>query len=331
MRHLTAKLVMTLFGGLAVAGLTTEAYAQDAQAYPDRAGRIIVPFAPGGVADGSARLIANHLSKAWDQSFIVQNRPGGASIIAFTAAVQSPPDGYTLLFANTNIATNPSLYKELTYDAERDLTPVAFGVATPGIIVAHPSFPADTIPELIALAKEKPGQFDFSSVGAGSFAHLAMEQLKQDAGIEISHIPYKGYAPALVAVLANEVQLLVSDTQGALPHIKEGKLKALAVTSKERIALLPDVPTVAESDASLADFEGIGWLGIMAPAGTPRAIVDKLNAEINQGLALPETKAFFAQNGVLTFPGSPEDFGKFIQDNRAKWAEVIERAGIEPN
>lgn len=331
MRHIAKSLITGLISGLAMAGFTTLAHGQDAQNYPNRAARIIVPFAPGGVADGSARLIAHHLSKVWDQSFIVQNRPGGASIIAFTAAIQAPADGYTLLFANTNIATNPSLYTDLTYDAERDLTPVAFGVATPGIIVAHPSFPADTIPELIALAKEKPGQYDFSSVGAGSFAHLAMEQLKQDAGIDISHIPYKGYAPALMAVLANEVQLLVSDTQGALPHIKEGKLKALAVTSKTRLSLLPDVPTVAESEASLADFEGIGWLGIMAPADTPRAIIDKLNAEINRGLASPENTEFFAQNGVLTIPGSPEDFGKFIQDNRKKWAKVIETAGIKPN
>ena len=298
-----------------------------AQAYPDRPVKIIVPFAPGGIADGSARVIANHLSETWGKPFLVENRPGAASIIAFTAVVKAPADGYTLLYANTNIATNPSMYANLPYDAERDLVPVALGVITPGVIVVNPSSPAKTLADLIALAKAKPDQLTYSSVGVGSFPHLAMEQFQQVSGTRLTHVPYKGFAPALTAVLANEVTMLASDLQTALPHLKAGKLRALAVTAAKRMVALPDVAPVAE--LGLPDYEAVGWLGVMAPVGTPRDIVLKLNAEIVRGLNQPQVVARYVENGVEVGSGSPEDFGIYIQRSRARWSSVIKKGGIK--
>lgn len=298
-----------------------------AQGYPERPVKIIVPFAPGGIADGSARVIANHLSKTWGKPFLVENRPGAASIIAFMAVIKAPADGYTLLYSNTNLATNPSMYANLPYDAELDLVPVALGVVTPGVIVVHPSFSAKTLAELIALAKEKPEQLTYSSVGVGSFPHLAMEQFQQVSGTKLTHVPYKGFAPALMAVLGNEVTMLASDVQTALPYLKAGKLRALAVTAAKRLAALPDVAPVA--DLGLADYEAVGWLGMMAPAGTPRDIVLKLNAEIIRGLNQPQTATRFAENGVEVGTGSPEDFGAYIQRSRARWSGVIKKGGIK--
>lgn len=298
-----------------------------AQGYPERPVRIVVPFAPGGIADSSARVIANHLSETWGKPVLVENRPGAASIIGFMSVVKAAPDGYSLLHANTNIATNASMYSGLPYDAERDLIPVALGVVTPGIIVVPPSFPAKSLAELIALAKHNRGQFTYASVGVGSFPHLAMEQFQQLAGLELTHVPYKGFAPGLTALLANEVNLLASDVQGAQPHIKAGKLRALAATGSKRLAVMPDMPTVAE--LGLADYEAVGWLGIMAPTGTPRDIVMKLNAEINRGLVKPDIAGRFAANGVEVIPGSPEDFGAYIQRSRARWSAVIKKGGIK--
>jgi len=298
-----------------------------AQAYPERPVKLIVPFAPGGIADGSARVIANHLSETWGKPFLVENRPGAASIIAFQAVIKAPADGYTLLYANTNIATNPGMYANLPYDAERDLVPVALGVVTPGVLVVHPSFPAKTLAELISFAKGKPGELTYSSVGVGSFPHLAMEQFEQLSGVKLTHVPYKGFAPALMAVLSNEVTMLASDAQTALPYLKAGKLRALAVTDAKRMPALPDVLPVA--DLGLADYEAVGWLGVMAPAGTPRDIVVKLNAEINRGLRQPQTATRFAENGVEVGAGSPEDFGVYIQRSRLRWAKVISTGGIK--
>lgn len=304
-----------------------QAVHSQAQTYPERPARIIVPFAPGGVADTTARLIAGHLSDTWGKPFIVENRPGAASIIAFTAVAKAAPDGYTLLYANTNIATNASLYSNLQYDADRDLVPVALGVITPGVLVVHPSVAAKSFDEILKLARQKPGSLNYASVGQGSFPHLAMEMLKQAAGIDVVHIPYKGFAPAMTAALANEVSLMWLDAAAALPQMKAGKLRGLAVSGSRRLQVLPDLPTVAE--LGLKDYEAVGWLGIMAPAGTPREIVTRLNAEINRGLAKPDVQARFTSTGVETNLGSPEDFGAFIQRQRARWAKVIQTAGIK--
>jgi tripartite-type tricarboxylate transporter receptor subunit TctC len=316
------RIIVTLMAAMALLGTS----AAQAQAYPVRNVRVIVPFAPGGVADGSARFVANHLTESWGKPFIVDNRPGGGSIIAISAVIKAPADGYTLLHANTNIATNPSIYAKLPYDAERDLVPVALVVLTPGVIVVPVASPVRTLKDLIAMAKRKRGELTYSSVGIGSFPHLAGEQLQQLAGIELNHVPYKGFAPALAAVLSGEVNLLVSDLQGALPHIKAGTLRAIATTGPKRSLVMPDVPTVAE--LGLTDYEAVGWLGIMAPAGTPSEVVKKLNAEINRGLSTPEAIARFAEYGVDVAPGTPEDFGAFIQRSRKRWSNVITTGGI---
>jgi tripartite-type tricarboxylate transporter receptor subunit TctC len=295
--------------------------------YPDRATRLIVPFPPGGIADGSARIIAQHLSDAWGKPVVVENRPGAASIVAFTAVVKAAPDGYTLLYANTNIATNPALYANLPYDAERDLMPVALGIVTPGILVVNPASRIKSFGELVATAKQEPGKLTFASVGIGSFPHLALERLKQMAAVELLHVPYKGFGPATTAILANEVDTLALDSTGAIGHVKAGKMRALAATGGRRLAALPDVPTVAE--LGLAGYEAVGWLGVMAPAGTPREVIAKLNAEINRGVAKPETAARFAAQGVEASGGSPEDFGAFIQRQRAGWSAVIRTGNIK--
>jgi tripartite-type tricarboxylate transporter receptor subunit TctC len=295
--------------------------------YPERAARLIVPFPPGGIADASARIIAQHLGDAWGKPFVVENRPGAASIVAFTAAVKAAPDGYTLLYANTNIATNPTLYASLPYDAERDLVPVALGIITPGILVVNPVSGIKSFGELVAAARQQPGKLTFASVGIGSFPHLALERLKQMAVVNLLHVPYKGFGPATTAILASEVDTLALDSTGAIGHVRAGKMRALAATSSRRLAALPDVPTVAE--LGLAGYEAVGWLGVMAPAGTPREVIAKLNAEINRGVAKPETAARFAAQGVEAPGGSPEDFGAFIQRQRAGWSAVIRNGNIK--
>lgn len=294
--------------------------------YPERSARIVVPFPPGGIADASARIIATHLGDALGKPFIIENRPGAASIVAFSAVAKAAPDGYTLLYANTNIATNPSLYANLPYDAERDLVPVGLGIITPGILVVNPASPVKSFGELIAAAKQRPGKLTFASVGVGSFPHLALEMLKQMAGVDLLHVPYKGFGPATTAILANEVDTLALDSTGAIGHMRAGKMRALATTGSRRLAALPELPTVAE--LGLAGYEAVGWLGVMAPAGTPREVIAKLNAEINRAVTKPDTAARFAAQGVEAPGGSPEDFGAFIRQQRAGWSKVIRTGNI---
>ena len=295
--------------------------------YPERAVRLVVPFPPGGIADASARVIAQHLTDTWGKPFVVENRPGAASMVAFSAVAKAPADGYTLLYANTNIATNPALYTTLSYDAERDLVPVGLGVITPGILVVNPASRIKSFGELIATAKAQPGKLTFASVGIGSFPHLALEMLKQMAGVDLLHVPYKGFGPATTAILANEVDTLALDTTGAIGHVRAGKMRALAATGSRRLAALPEVPTVAE--LGLAGFEAVGWLGVMAPAGTPRELIAKLNAEINRAVVKPDTAAKFSAQGVEAPGGSPEDFAAFIQSQRAGWSKVIRAGNIK--
>jgi tripartite-type tricarboxylate transporter receptor subunit TctC len=313
--------VSTRRTALAAAVLVFLAGSAWADAYPSRPVKVVVSFAPGGIADTTGRIIANGLTEAYGKPFIVENRPGNAAIVGISMVAKAPPDGLTLLLANTNVATNAALYKDLPYDAEHDLVPVANAVVTPAVLVANPHVPAGSVNELVALAKSKPGQINYASVGLGSFAHLAMEMLDQMAGIRTNHVPYKGFAPAVTAILGGEVEVLASDVPTALPHIQAGKLKALAATGTKRFPALPDLPTVAES--GLPDYEAIGWLGIMAPAGTPRDIVTSLNLAINRVLSKPEIVDRYAKDGGEIVTGSPEEFGAFIARNRAQWLKVI--------
>jgi tripartite-type tricarboxylate transporter receptor subunit TctC len=293
--------------------------------YPERPIRIVVPFAPGGVADNTTRQIAQELASRLEQSVVVENKPGGAAIIGAQTVAKAAPDGYTLLLGTTNISTNPALYKKLPYE-DKELVPVAFVLSTPGVIITHASVPVKTFPELLAYAQQNPGKISYASVGLGSFSHLAVEGLQQKTGMKMVHVPYKGYAPAFAAVLGGESQLLVSDLQGALPYLQSGKINVLAITGARRLAALPKVPTVQES--GVKDFEASGWLGIMAPAGTPAAVIAKLNAEINRALLKPGVAQRFAEQGNETRPGDPAAFHKFLGENKAAWEKIIKTGNI---
>jgi tripartite-type tricarboxylate transporter receptor subunit TctC len=297
-----------------------------AQTYPDRPVRVVVPWPPGGIADTTARLITAHLQESMGKPFIAENRPGGSTVIGTAAVVKSPADGYTLLLANTNISTNPSLFKSLQYDADRDLVPVSLAMIIPAVLVVNAAVPANTLAEFLALAKARPGVLNYGSVGQGSFNHLAVEMLNQLAGIQLIHVPYKGFAPATTALLANEIGVLVSDVPNVLQHIRAGKLRGLAVTGTKRLAILPDLPALAE--AGVRDYVAEGWLGIMAPAGTPRQVVTQLNAEINRGLQTPAMTERYSGQGVELTAWTPDAFAAYIQSSKSRWAQVISRGNI---
>jgi tripartite-type tricarboxylate transporter receptor subunit TctC len=297
------------------------------QTYPARQVHMIVTFPPGGNADTIARLVADKLTQQLRQSVIVENKPGAASIVGTTAVVQAPADGHTLLQAGTNISTNPALGHKTSYDAERDLVPVALLVTVPAVVVVHPSLPVNTLAELVVHAKARPGEVNYGSAGNGSFPHLAVEKLAQETGIKMTHVPFHGFGPALIGLLRNDVNVLASDIPGALEHIRAGKLRALAVTGSARMPMLPDVPTVAE--VGVPEYEGVGFLGIMVRAGTPRDVIDVLNREINRALATPEIANHIAANGLVAGGGSPEDFAAFLKRDKAIWTKVIATGGIK--
>jgi tripartite-type tricarboxylate transporter receptor subunit TctC len=316
------KTLTTLFAALIAMMQAGAAYA----AYPEKPIRIIVPFAPGGIADTTARVIAADLSTRFRQPVLVDNRPGGAAIIGAGLVAKSPADGYTLLMASTNISTNPSLYKKLPYDADKDLIPVALNMTIPGAVIVNPALPVKTFSELVSYAKAHPGKINYSSVGQGSFPHLSVEMLSQRSAINMVHVPYKGYSPAITAVLSGEADLLASDLPGALPFIQSGKLQVLAITGSRRVAMLPDVPTIEEQ--GVKDYEAVGWLGIMAPAGTPANIVSLLNAEINKAMRKPAVTKRFSDQGVDIVVGDPATFKQFLNRNKAGWEKVIKAANI---
>jgi tripartite-type tricarboxylate transporter receptor subunit TctC len=314
-----------LCGGLLIAAIAASAAAA-ADSYPTRPVKIVVSFAPGGIADTTGRIIANGLTASLGKPFIVENRPGNAAIVGISMVAKAAPDGYTLLLANTNVSTNQALYKDLPYDAERELFPVANAVITPAVLVANPGVPVKSFADLLALARAKPGQINYASVGLGSFPHLAMEMLSQSAGVKLVHVPYKGFAPAVTAVLAGEVEILASDVPTALPHIEAGKLRALAATGAKRFPVLPDLPTIAES--GVAGYEAVGWLGIMAPTGTPAEIVALLNREVNAALSRPEIVQRYTAEGSVIATGTPADFAAFLKQNRERWVKVITTGNI---
>jgi tripartite-type tricarboxylate transporter receptor subunit TctC len=247
--------------------------------------------------------------------------------VGTTAVAQAPADGHTLLQAGTNISTNPALGHKTSYDAERDLAPVALLVTVPAVVVVHPSLPVNTLAELVVHAKARPGEVNYGSAGNGSFPHLALEKLAQETGIKMTHVPFHGFGPALIGLLRNDVNVLASDIPGALEHIRAGKLRALAVTGSTRMPMLPDVPTVAE--VGVPEYEGVGFLGIMVRAGTPRDVIDVLNREINRALATPEIANHIAANGLVAGGGTPEDFAAFLKRDKAIWTKVIATGGIK--
>ena len=297
-----------------------------ADSYPSRAVHIIVGFAAGGPNDISARLIGQWLSQRLSQQFVVENRTGAGGNIATELVVQSPADGYTLLLVPAPAAINATLYRSLNFNFIRDIAPIGGIVSVPEVLVVNPAVPAKTVPELIAYAKANPGKINMASAGVGSVPHVAGELFKFMTGLNLITVGYRGGGPALVDLLAGQVQMMFEPTLSTLPHIRAGKLRALAVTSAKRSAALPDVPTVGEF---VAGYEATAWFGLGAPKGTPAEILDKLNREVNAGLADAKIKAQLADLGGAPMPMTRAEFGTFIATETEKWAKVIKFANIK--
>jgi tripartite-type tricarboxylate transporter receptor subunit TctC len=311
--------------GVALAALASLAWAQS---YPTKPIRLVVPFPAGGTTDILARAAAQKLTEAWGQTVIVDNRPGAGGNIGSELVAKSAPDGYTLEMGTVGThAINASLYAKMPYDHVKDFVPVILVAGVPNVLVVHPSVPVHSVAELIAYAKANPGKLNFASSGSGTSIHLSGELFKVMAGVQMTHVPYKGSAPAVQDLLGGQVQLMFDNLPSSLPHIKAGKLRALAVTSATRASALPDVPTVAE--AGLPGFEASSWFGVLAPAGTPPAIVAKLNAEIAKWLATPEAKEKLSAQGANIAGGTPEDFAKHIAGETTKWARVVKESGAK--
>ena len=294
--------------------------------YPHKPIRIVVPVAAGGGTDYTARLIGQKLGEAWGQSVIIDNRPGAAGSLGVEIAAKAQPDGYTLVMPITSFPINPSLYAKLPFDTVRDFAPVVLAASAPLLLVVNPSVPAQSVKDLIALAKAKPGAMNYANSGSGTTAHLASELLKRMAGVDIVNVPYKGGGPAVIDLIAGHVQIFFATIPAALQQVKAGKLRALAVSSSKRVPELPDMPTVAES--GLPGFEVVGWFGLFVPAGTPQPVIGKLNGEINRILNAPESRQRLSGHGLIPGGGTPGDLGKFLQAEIAKWSKLIKETGI---
>ena len=311
----------------ALCGITGSAQAQTT--FPRGPVRLIVPFPPGGPVDVTARALAQRLTELWGQQVAVENRSGGNSVIGAEAAARAAPDGQTIFVGAIHQSVLPGFGNKLPYDLEKDFTPVMFGAQFPIILCAHPSVPAANVRELIKYAKANPGRLAYSSAGNGGGTHLAGELFKEKAGVFMLHIPYRGSAPAMTDLLAGQVQLMFSDGPTALPHLKSGRVKALAVGSPKRSALVPELPTMIE--AGLPGYEAYSWAGIWAPAATPREIVVKINADTVRAFSDAATRERLLGQGAEVGPGTPEQFGSFVKSGMTKWAAVIKRAGIKPD
>jgi tripartite-type tricarboxylate transporter receptor subunit TctC len=304
---------------------TTPAAAQGAS-YPTKPVRLVVPFPAGGTTDILARAVAQKLSETWGQQVIVDNRPGAGGNIGSELVAKAPPDGYTLLMGTVGThAINPSLYAKMPYNHVKDFTPVILVAGVPNVLVVNPSLPVNSVQELIAYGKANPNKLNFASSGNGTSIHLSGELFKTMTGVQMTHVPYKGSAPALTDLIGGQVQLMFDNPPSSLQFIKAGKLRALAVTSLARSQALPDVPTLAES--GLPGFEASSWFGVLAPAGTPADIVAKLNGAVAAWLASPAAKEHLAAQGAIAAGGSPDAFVKHIADESAKWAKVVKASG----
>ena len=316
-----------LLHGLMVLCLLAGA-AQAQSSYPTRPVKIIVPSAPGGGTDISARVLAQQFSQVMGQQFYVENRPGAGNMIGIEAAARSAPDGYTLLMTASTLTINHLTYKKVLYDALRDFAPISLVVSLPSVLAVHPSVPAKTLAELIAYAKQHPGALTYASAGIGTNPHLSMELLKTMAGIDVRHIPYKGVGPAIQDVVAGQVSLIVAGLLTTKPLIEAGKLRGLAVSGLTRVNVLPDIPTVSE--AGVANYESLQWYGLLAPTGTPPAIIARLHAETAKAVKTPEMKERLAADGADGVGNTPAEFAKHIREEMEKWAAVAKAANIEP-
>ena len=295
-----------------------------AQSYPTKPIRIIVGYPAGGPTDMIARTVAQKLTPALGQQVIVDNRPGASGMIGAELTVKAAPDGYTLLTVPITYAVTPSVFPKMPYDAEKDLAPVALVAAAPFILVVHPTLPVKTVKDLIALAKSRPGQINYASASAGGMPHLAGELFNIMAGVKLTHIPYKGAAPATIDLLAGQVSLMFNNMLSAMPHVKSGKLRAVAVTSAKRSSAVPELPTVAET---IPGFEASGWYGAFAPAATPREIIATLNGEINRLMRQPDVAQRLAGDGVEAVTMTPAEFGTYLHSEIVKWGKVVKISG----
>ncbi|MSQ20278.1 MAG: tripartite tricarboxylate transporter substrate binding protein [Betaproteobacteria bacterium] len=296
--------------------------------YPSRPVRFIVPSSSGGGTDIITRAIAVKLAERLGQPFVIENRPGATGIIGYEMLAKADADGYTILTAASPITINPVLYKKVPYDVLKDYAPITLLATVPNILLVHPSVPAQSVKELIALAKAQPGHFHYASAGLGSSPHMSMELLKSMAGIDLAHVPYKGTGPGLIDLLAGRVAVMLTNVLSAVPHVKSGKLRALGVSGTRRSSVMPEVPTIAE--AGVAGYEVMQWYGVLAPAGTPREIVLRLQAEIVRALELPDVKERLATDGAEAVGSTPEAFGVLIRSEVTRWAAVAKNAGIQP-
>ena len=297
-----------------------------AQNYPTKTVRIIVPFAPGGGSDFIARAIAPPISKAMGQQFVVDNRPGAGSTLGSEIALKSPADGYTLLLISGSYTTSPSLYKNLKYDTLNDMAPVVQTENGPYVITVHPSLPAKDVKQLVAIAKAKPTVLNYASTGNGGITHLASELFALRTGIKITHIPYKGTGPGVIDTISGNTQMMVAAVSAVIGHINTGRLRGLAVSSPKRLSALPNMPTVMESGYN---YQVNNWHGVIAPKGTPKAVIDKLNSEINKAIKDPDFAKRIAQDGLEPAGGTPEVFGELLKREVVEWAEVVKAANVK--
>lgn len=293
--------------------------------YPLKPVRIIIPFPPGGSVDGLARLISARLGERWSQPIVVESRPGAGGNIAYAAAANSAPDGYTWILAANGIATNPSLYANVSFDTLRDFTPITLVASHPAALVTHPNVAATSVQELVALSRTRPGQITFGSAGSGSILHLTGELFKIRTGADFVHVPYKGTAPAITDLLGGQIATIFLDLPLALPHIRSGKMRALGVTSARRSPLLPDLPTIAESVA--ADFDIVAWFGLLCAARTPKEIVDRINQDVTAALSAPELRTRMSEQGQELIANTSEQFGAFLKAEVANLSRLVKASG----
>ena len=313
--------------GTATLVLISGAALAQATAYPDKPIRLVVPYPPGGGTDVIARIVQDRLRAALGQSIIIDNRGGAGGSIGTEVAAKSPPDGYTVLFTLSSHTINPAIFSKLSFDTARDFEPIGIVCSLPQILVANPQFPANTVQQLIAMAKEKPGSLSYASVGNGSPGHLAGEMMKIRTGTQLTHIPYRGGGPAVTDVVSGQVPLLWVSIPAAAQFVKQKQLKALAVSTLKRSAAFPEVPTMQE--AGIADFEVDSWYAMFVPAKTPRAIVDRLNAALNTVLKEPEIREKLLAQGSEAVGGTPEQLGAVVNAELPKWAKLVKDAGIK--
>ena len=321
------RIVLSVAIGAVVltAGVQTNA---NAQSWPQRPVRIVVPSPPAGGTDIVARVMAEHFSKAFKQQFFVENRPGAGNMIGIESVARAANDGYTFLMTASTLSLNSVLYKKISYDPIKDFAPITLAAKAPNVLIVNPSVPAKTLPEFIALAKKEPGKLTYGTPGIGTSPHMCMELFKSMAGVDLQHIPYRGTVPALTDVMSGQISGMFSTMLSAKPQIEAGKVRAFGVSTATRSASMPDIPSIAE--AGVPGYEAVQWYGFLAPAGTPAEIIKQIHAESLKALSSAEMKEKLATDGAEPSPTSPEEFGAHIRNEIEKWRKVAKAAGIEP-